>query len=360
MMKKMKKSMALMSTFFVIFIGISACQRKDGVETSTSSGKEVIFGSASVAVDYGPYLIAKNKGWFDEALEKKGITAKYELFQSVPPVNESLATDRVDIVFMAVPPAIVGKAAGIGVKIVGISCTLVQEILVPKNSNIQSAKDLRGKKAAVLAGSSSHYGLLRILGEAGVKTSDIEIIDMIPPNAKVAFETGQVNAWAVWPPFVEQAEIAGTGRVLPQGDAYINSIMAARGKFAQENPELLRELVSIIERTKQWMVDNPEEAQQIVAKELNISLEVIKRAWPRHDWTAQLTPEVIKDIQSKADFLVKNDFIRTQVNAYEIVDISFSETSPQSQVNPVDMRTFLPEFSVITSLFAHSQIEWAD
>jgi sulfonate transport system substrate-binding protein len=147
----MKKGIVLISTFFVIALGISACERKQGgAGNSGTSVKEVRFGSFSVAVDYGPYLIAKNKGWFDEVLKKKGMTAKYELFQSLPPINESLATDRLDVVFQAEPPAIVAKAAGIGVKIVGISCTLIQEILVPKRSNIQSAKDLKGKKVAVL------------------------------------------------------------------------------------------------------------------------------------------------------------------------------------------------------------------
>ena len=356
----MRKGILLISTFFVIALGISACGKEDGAGNSGSSGKEVRFGSFSVAVDYGPYLVAKNKGWFDEVLKKKGMTAKYELFQSLPPINESLATDRLDIVFEAETPAIVAKAAGIGVKIVGISCTLVQEILVPEKSNIQSAKDLKGKKVAVLAGTSSHYGLLKILGESGVKASDIEVLDLTPPDAKNAFETGQVSAWAVWPPFVEQAEIAGVGRVLPQGDAYINSIMAARGKFAQENPELLRELVGVLQRTKQWMVENPEEAQQIVAKELDIPLEVVKRAWPRHDWTAQLTPAVIKDIQSKANFLQQNGFIQNKVNAYEIVDLSFSEPSSQALMGQGEIPAFWPEFPAIASLFAHSQFRWAD
>src|SRR5688572_13670165 len=123
----------------------------------------VRFGSFSGAVDYGPYIVAKNKGWFDETLKVRSISAEYTQFQSLPPINESFATGRVDVVFEAEPPAIVGKAAGINIKIVGISCSLVQEILVPSKSNVSSIRDLRGKKIAVLAGTSSHYGLLKIL-----------------------------------------------------------------------------------------------------------------------------------------------------------------------------------------------------
>lgn len=300
--------------------------------TNQTTLKQVRFGTASVAVDYGPFLIAKNKGWIDEDLKKKGIISNYTTFQSVPPVNESLATGRVDVVFAAEPPAIVGKAAGIDVQVVDISCSLEQEILVRTDSPIKTIQDLKGKKIAVLSGSSSHYGLLKIIKNAGLQPSDVEIVSMIPPDAKNAFETGKVEGWAVWPPFVEQEELAGKGQTLPKGDAQIHSLMLVRGKFAQENPEVVRELTGILEKTKKWMQDNPAESQQIVAKEINVPVEVVKQAWPRHNWDAKLTPTVIADIQAKADFLKANNFIQKPVDVKTtLINLSFLPTSTQSQ-----------------------------
>lgn len=288
--------------------------------------QRVRFGSFSSAVDYGPYIVAKNKGWFDESLKSKNIKTEYVQFQSLPPINESFATDRVDVVFEAEPPAIVGRAAGIDVDIIGISCTLVQEILVPAKSSVNSIADLKGKKIAVLGGTSSHYGLLKILSDAGLKNSDIEVVDMIPPDAKNAFQTGRVDAWAVWPPWIEQEEIAGTGRVLPRGSAAIHSIMAVRGSFAKQNPEITRELVAVLNRSKQWITENPVEAQEIIARELNVSVEVVKRSWDRHDWKAQINDDIISDIQAKSDFLTSNGFIRTSVNVRnDMIDLSYSK-----------------------------------
>jgi ABC-type nitrate/sulfonate/bicarbonate transport system substrate-binding protein len=73
-------------------------------------------GSFFIAIDYAPYLIAKSKGMF----EKIGgaTTVQYTTFQSLPPVNEAMATQQVDAVFEAEPPALIGRAAGIDVKIV--------------------------------------------------------------------------------------------------------------------------------------------------------------------------------------------------------------------------------------------------
>ncbi len=164
----------------------------------------------------------------------------------------------------------------------------------------------------------------KLLKEAGVAPNNVEIIDMAPPDAKSAFETGQVDAWAVWPPFVEQEELAGVGRVLPKGDALIHSILAVSGSFAAKNPTTVKALVSVLNETKAWMIKQPAEAQAIVAKELDIPLKVVERAWPRHDWSATLSDGVIADIQAKADFLFDGKYVNSKVNvAKQVVDKSY-------------------------------------
>jgi sulfonate transport system substrate-binding protein len=300
-----------------------ACSAASSLVARSAAAIEPLkIGSFFVAIDYAPYLIAKSKGKFEKI--GGGTTVKYTMFQSLPPINESLATNQIDAVFEAEPPALIGCAAGIDVKIVGISCSLVQEILVPVKSKAHSAADLKGSKIAVLAGTSSHYGVLKLLKEAGVAPNNVEIIDMAPPDAKSAFETGQVDAWAVWPPFVEQEELAGVGRVLPKGDALIHSILAISGSFAAKNPTTVKALVSVLNETKAWMIKQPVEAQAIVAKELGIPLKVVERAWPRHDWSATLSDGVIADIQAKADFLFDGKYVNSKVNvAKQVVDKSY-------------------------------------
>jgi sulfonate transport system substrate-binding protein len=292
-----------------------------GIELAAAA-EPLKIGSFFVAIDYAPYLIAKSKGMFDNI--ESGTTTQYTMFQSLPPINEAFATNQIDAVFEAEPPALIGRAAGIDVKIVGISCSLVQEILVPVKSKAQTAADLKGAKIAVLAGTSSHYGVLKLLKEANVSPNNVEIIDMVPPDAKSAFETGQVDAWAVWPPFVEQEELAGVGRVLPKGDALIHSIMAVSGSFAAKNPATVKKLVGLLNETKAWMIKEPEQAQAIVAKELDIPLKVVQRAWPRHDWSATISDAVVADIQAKADFLYDGKYVNSRVDvAKQVVDKAY-------------------------------------
>ena len=291
--------------FALIFI-VGSCNQR--------SSDTVRIGSFSTAVDYAPYLIAKNKGWFEEAFKEKGKKVEFVEFQSLPPLNEALATNRIDVLFQAEPPAIVGKAAGIDVKIVEISCSITLGLLVNPNSNIQTVADLKGKKIALLAGTGVHYGVLKILGENGISKSDVEIIDMMPPDAKNAFETGRVDAWAIWSPFIDQSELSKSGTVLPDNYFEIQSIMAARGKFVADNKVEFAVILDVFQKAKKWMLQNQQEAQAIVAKELDLELEVVKLAWERHGWTAEISPEIIQDIQNKADFLFNERFVEKRIN----------------------------------------------
>lgn len=315
----MNKKLVFVSIIIIAIVlaGYFLTQRQ-----TSPSAKVIRVGSFSRAVDYAPYLVARSKGWFEEVAERYNSTLEYTEFQSLPPINESFAADRLDVNFSAEAPAIVGRAAGIDIRIRGAGVSLIQEILVPQNSTVKIVKDLRGKKIAVAAGSSSHYGVVKILEQNGLAISDVQILDMSPPDAKAAFESGQVDAWAVWPPFVEQEEIAGKGRVLSGGDVFIQSIVVVREKFAKENLQFTKELLGVIKRAQDWIIENEQEAQSIVAQELNLPLAVIERAWPRHNFRPPLGEKEIADMQAKAEFLYELKLIKNKLNvAQELVEL---------------------------------------
>ncbi len=288
---------------------------------SNSNVSEIRIGSFSKGVDYAPYLVAKNKGWFEEVAKNYGATVAYTEFQSLPPINEAFATNKEDMVFEAEVPAIVGKAAGIDIKIVGAGAFLTQKIIIHKDSQIKSVLDLRGKKIAVLSGTAVHQGLMNALEVNGLTANDVQIIDMVPPDAKAAFESGSVDAWAVWSPFPEQELVAGKAKSLEDTKLFIQSVAVTRGKLLKENPKLVKNLLDVIKKAQKWIVANPTEAQQIVAKELDLNLDVVKLAWPKHNFTAQIGEKEIEDIQTKANFLQSIGSIKNKVKVSDLVDV---------------------------------------
>ena len=279
----------------------------------------VRLGSFSRAIDYAPYLIAKAHGWFEEVVE-----VEYSEFQSLASVNSALATGKVDIVFEAAPPAIIAEAAGIDITIIGAGSSLQQEIIVPIDSKISHVAQLSGKKIATLTGTSSHYGVVTTARKAGIDPKNVTLINMAPPDARAAFESGYVDGWAVWPPWVEQEILAKRARTLPGGAVAIQSIMVARASFAQEHHDLVLKVRSVVERAKRWIDQNPKQAQSIVSEVLGIKRSVVELAWRKHNFSAELSQEVRADIQTKAHFLFDIGIARQRIEQQELFETGLS------------------------------------
>jgi len=305
----MRKSLALLS--FVAALSVSFTSSLQAADPA----KTVHFGTFSVATDYAPYLIAKRMGWIDEALGKIGYKADYlDPFQSLAPINEALATGNADFIFAAETPLIIGRASGIDDHIVWYSCAAKIELLVPASSSAKSILDLKGKRVAGLSGTSAHFGFMDNLKKAGLNSSDIAFLPTPPPEAKAAFETGAVDGWAVWPPFIEQEIIAGKGRPLDGFSSYAQVVMVGRTAFIQANPEATSRIIETLDRARNWVKANPEKAQQMMSDELKLPLVVIKLAWPRLNWSGSLDDKIIADMQAKADFLKDFGLIKKPVN----------------------------------------------
>ncbi|MCB0536038.1 MAG: aliphatic sulfonate ABC transporter substrate-binding protein [Bacteroidetes bacterium] len=310
---------ALLATLLFV---VGCKNEKQNTNSDEKLPKSITLGSYFQAVDYAPFLIAKEKGWFEAALKEKSIKINYETFEDLAIINDAFLKNDLDVVFEAAPPAIVSESAKVGIDIVNISCSLTQEILVRKETDINSIADLKGKKIAVLSGTSSHYGVLKLLNDNNISESDLSIIDMAPVDAKIAFESDQIDAWAVWPPFVEQQEISGKGRVLPKGDVYIHSIMAVDEDFMKSYPIVFKKIDSVFNESKIWIINHEVEAIDIMAEVLNIDRAVIDRAWAKHDWSVILNKKILDDIQNKADFLVERKKINKKVDvAADLIEL---------------------------------------
>ena len=271
-------------------------------------------GAFSTALDYAPFMIAKSKGWIDDALAHVNARAEYETFQTLPAINEALAGKHVDVMFEAEPPAIVAKAAGIDVRIIGISATLTIQAIAPASSPLKDVKDLNGKSIAVLAGSGAHYGIVKHLTEAGLKDTDYKILDLMPPDARAAFDSKQVDSWMVWSPWPEQEVVDARAQYVPGTETPIHSVVVVREEVLEKKAPVVEAFMSAIDRAKKWIIANPKEAKEIMASELSLPQKVVDLAWTRHDWSARLTDSVVTDIQAKGEFLVKLNFIKRVVS----------------------------------------------
>ncbi|MFM8274773.1 MAG: ABC transporter substrate-binding protein [Gemmata sp.] len=300
----------LVAVLAVVVLAYFEPWKKADVKTRT-----VRLNTPFTAVDFAPYYVAKKKGWFEESLAGVGAKPDYlPPLQSIPASGEALATDRVDMLMTSGVPAIIWRSSGTDARIVWLSCNLESEVIVPVGSPATSIRDLKGKKVGLLSGSDSHYWFIKNLEANGMSRGDVEFVNLTPPDGKVAFKKGAIDAWAMFPPWPEQELVDGTAKVLPGLKAPIQVVMVARGAFCREHQDVAAGVLRAMDRGKKWVADNPAEAQSIVAEEINLPLPVVRAAWPKLVWSAELDGPIVADLQGKADFLKAEGVIRNPVN----------------------------------------------
>lgn len=301
-------------TVISLTLVVLICQGCEKQPTQQRQAVSVRLNVPFPAVDFAPFYVAKQKGWLDESLASVG--AKSDIlapFQSIPTTYEALAANRVDMVMSSEVPPMISRANGTDVKIAWLSCTLDSEIIVPPDSRIKSVSDLRGTKVGTLSGSDSHYWLIRNLERIGINRSEVQFVNLSPPDGKAALNTKAVDVWATFPPFSTFEVVDGRARAVSGADAPIQVVLVTRGAFWTEHRKEAEAVIVALDRAKDWLVANPSEAQTLVAKETNLALKVVEAAWPRLRWESKLDA-MTATIQSDADYLANEGLIRRKLD----------------------------------------------
>ncbi|MDP1590272.1 MAG: ABC transporter substrate-binding protein [Prosthecobacter sp.] len=301
--------------------------RADRQETSTATTRPVAINMATFSKALGnlPYHVARHFKWFESAPGLENATFTYGEFNDRPSISNAFSSGDLQVLFSADIPSIICRAQGNDISAATLTTVVTQNVLVRSDLPFRTLEELKGKRIAVLQGTSSHYCLLKVLKDHGLKESDFDLRYMPAPEAKVAFETGAIDAWAVWAPFVEQQEVTGIGRLVEGADATINSLMTVSRPFITQHFDEAKALVAVIQRAKEWIRQNPAEAQSIASKELGLDSAVVAQAWPKHDWGTGLTEAVLDDLQEKANFLAEADKARARIDVRSgYVDLRFT------------------------------------
>jgi sulfonate transport system substrate-binding protein len=197
-----------------------------------------------------------------------------------------LASGSVDFSPPAGSSALLGRTNGIPLKVVYVyqRPNWIQ-LVVKKDSAIRTLADLKGKKIAVTRGSDAYFFLVRALGEAGLKTSDVQIVNLAHQDGHVAWNRGNVDAWSALDPFLAQAELHENARVLYQNpDLLAYGTISVTEDFLDRYPRYVQRVLKQFDRARLWVIAHPNETAKILADDAHVDLDVAKRELGRIDF----------------------------------------------------------------------------
>jgi sulfonate transport system substrate-binding protein len=272
----MIKRLLAAAALTLLFASLAAC----GAAAPGASGPAR---PAEIRLDYAYYnpssLVLRKFGWLEEELKDEGITVTWVLSAGSNKANEYLRSDAMDFGSTAGAAALLAKANDSPIETVYIySKPEWTALVVAKDSPITTVADLRGKKIAATKGTDPYFFLLRSLDEAGVSTSEVEIVNLQHADGKLALERGQVDAWAGLDPHMAQTELEQGSKLIYRNiDFNSYGFLNARSAFLSAHPTYARLVLEAYERARRWILENPEEAAQILADEAKLSLPVARQ-----------------------------------------------------------------------------------
>jgi sulfonate transport system substrate-binding protein len=274
----------------------------------------------------GSEELAKVTGAFDDAPYK----VKFARFDYGPPLVQAAASGDIDLGYVGTVPPITGAAKQYGFKIVatqhGSDATKAAEnIIVPKDSPIQTLADLKGKKIAIPQGSSAHGLALLALKSVGLTPKDVELVYLSPAAGATAFNTGKVDAWSIWNP--QSAIAVGDGaRIVAKGLPpidQVNNYYVATDKSLNDPTRraALADVLTRVARIFNWAQQHPDDYAKAIAKETGVPLQDARATVDAYPFkVSQVLPEDIKAEQDLSNAFFEAGEITKQVNVTDITD----------------------------------------
>ncbi|MGW1639228.1 ABC transporter substrate-binding protein [Streptomyces lavendulae] len=342
-MRRTSLSLPLLATLVPLSLALTACGGSSAADGGAAPADGAAKGGAKVTLNVGD-----QKGGAESLLRAAGelehldYTIKWSTFTSGPPLLEAVNAKAVDIGGVGNTPPVFAAAAKSKIAVVGAThgSSAGEAVLVPKDSPLQNPADLRGKKIAVAQGSSAHFQLISALQKAGLSPSDVQITLLQPADALAAFNSGKVDAWAVWDPYTSQVLRTGA-RVLTTGEGVVNGLgFQVAAPAALEDParsKAVADYLQRLQRAQDWVFKHPEEWAKVWAKETGLPYEVAFDAVKRSSGTrvtVAVDDAAVASEQKIADTFAELKLIPGKVVFKDFVDTRFNRDLPPSTSAP--------------------------
>lgn len=274
-MKKTNKLKAAAAVAAASLLALTGCVAGESAPTAEEN--------QLLRIDYAYWnplsLVIKDQGWLEEELSANGYSVEWILSAGSSKAIENLNAEALDIASSAGAAAVAARANGVALTTIGVfSQPNWASIVVANNSTIATVADLKGKKVAAASGTDPYFHLLQSLAEVGLSASDLEIVNLSHADGQKALEAGDVEAWAGLDPLAATSELTAGSKIIYNNPAFASwGVLNATDKFLAAKPEIVEIVLAQYQRARQWILDNPDGAVEILAREAQLDPAVASK-----------------------------------------------------------------------------------
>lgn len=330
-MMKLKKNGFYLLTLMMLLL-LSACSKDEAKTTASAENGGVI--PLKVGIQKNAAL---TNAWIAESVgiyEEHGLDVKLIEFKSGSESINAQRSGSVDIILSAPGTAMVANESGFD--LVSIAQNEIAQaegpdtasVQVLADSNIESLKDLEGKKVAIYDSRNQLVlGLKKIIEESGADVDKVEFVEVPFSSMGDALKNNQVDAISLVDPYTTQLVSEGTTKVISWN--YVESIPEqpvgawyARSKFVEENPEAVSRFYDAISASIEYMLEDEERAKKHIVDFTGVDEKLITDM-PQIAWSNEFNTDVWQQI---VDMYVEAGELKQKHEATEYFSQYVTET----------------------------------
>ena len=305
------RSLALAALLLAATI-IAACSDQE-VALSPDDVLSVRFGASEECLGALAHA-AQGGGMFEDA----GLDVEYILYESSLDVVDAVAAGEVDVGTGTDIPVVLATLKGADMDIVATIGSYNNDIVIVarRSEDLTSQQDLRGKRVGTREGTAAHFFLHSLLIRYGMSDDDIEYSFAQFDELPQALARGEVDAVAVRPPHIFQAQeaLGSDALTLEEPGLYEKTMNLVAAPDV--DLEVRRRLVSALIAAEERYAPQPRaDMRAVVADTLDVTEEELCDSMGYVEFSVTLSQSLVLGLEDQARWARESGMVAADAGA---------------------------------------------
>ena len=207
-------------------------------------------------------IVMKSQGLLEKEFAEEGIKINWIPIKAGLNQVRGMAAGEIDMVAaMNTSTLLIANSAGNRIVIVDGVAHPDDTFAIVAKPEVKNIVDLKGRQIVGPKGTVLHHLLSAALKSSGVEMKDVNWVSMNLPASLTTLLGGRADAALLAAGGILAAEKAGFhALVKAKGLIETNLVLAARGDFAKEYPDVVRRVAKVNREALQWALTNKPQA----------------------------------------------------------------------------------------------------
>lgn len=266
-------------------------------------------------------IVMKSQGLLEKEFAEEGIKINWIPIKAGLNQVRGMAADEIDMVAaMNTSTLLIANSAGNRIVIVDGVAHPDDTFAIVAKPEVKNIVDLKGRQIVGPKGTVLHHLLSAALKSSGVEMKDVNWVSMNLPASLTTLLGGRADAALLAAGGILAAEKAGFhALVKAKGLIETNLVLAARGDFAKEYPDVVRRVAKVNRQALQWALSNKSQAIALGAKELQLSKKDAAKLFEWSHFYSDLTQKDIDALQNSQRFLLEQKMMNRSVDINTLI-----------------------------------------